>query len=153
MPLSWTWCLSTGGTTWYAGILSSSRPSPAISSTAALRAPARDTGPSAEHAPPYALDVALGAYRTEGRHLAATERAVDLVERALLVAPIPACTEELELERHSAGAIAAVTSRWSSRTRRRRAVWSGFRADGCSVRSCRHSRLRTRLADPRGRRG
>lgn len=36
-----------------------------------------------EQAPPHAVDAALKAYRTEGRRLAATERAVDLVERAL----------------------------------------------------------------------
>jgi hypothetical protein len=41
----------------------------------------------AEHAPPHAVDVALRAYRTEGRLLAATERAVDLVERALRGGP------------------------------------------------------------------
>jgi len=41
----------------------------------------------AEHAPPHAVDVALRAYRTEGRRLAATERAVDLVERALRGGP------------------------------------------------------------------
>ena len=41
----------------------------------------------AEHAPPHALDVALRAYRDEGRRLAATERAVDLVERALRGGP------------------------------------------------------------------
>ena len=38
----------------------------------------------AEQVPPHAADAALKAYRTEGRRLAATERAVDLVERALL---------------------------------------------------------------------
>jgi hypothetical protein len=37
----------------------------------------------AEHAPPHAVDAALKAYRDEGRPLAAAERAVDLVERAL----------------------------------------------------------------------
>ena len=37
----------------------------------------------AEQAPPHAVDAALKAYRDEGRRLAATERAVDLVERAL----------------------------------------------------------------------
>jgi hypothetical protein len=41
----------------------------------------------AEHAPPHALDAALKAYRTEGRRLAAAERAVDLVERALRGGP------------------------------------------------------------------
>jgi hypothetical protein len=41
----------------------------------------------AEHAPPHALDAALKAYRTEGRRLAAIERAVDLVERALRGGP------------------------------------------------------------------
>jgi hypothetical protein len=40
-----------------------------------------------EHAPPHAVDVALRAYRAEGRRLAATERAVDLVERALCGGP------------------------------------------------------------------
>jgi hypothetical protein len=40
-----------------------------------------------EHAPPHAVDVALRAYRTEGRRLAPTERAVDLVERALRGGP------------------------------------------------------------------
>jgi hypothetical protein len=35
-----------------------------------------------EHAPPHAVDAALKAYRDEGRRLAATERGVDLVERA-----------------------------------------------------------------------
>jgi hypothetical protein len=45
----------------------------------------------AEHAPPHAVDVALRAYRSEGRRLAATERAVDLVERALRGAPTRAC--------------------------------------------------------------
>ena len=37
----------------------------------------------AGHAPPHAVDAALTAYRTEGRRLAATARAADLVERAL----------------------------------------------------------------------
>jgi hypothetical protein len=37
----------------------------------------------AEQAPPHAVDAALKAYRTEGRRLAATEQALDLVERAL----------------------------------------------------------------------
>lgn len=37
----------------------------------------------AEHAPPHAVDAALEACREEGRRLAATERAVELVERAL----------------------------------------------------------------------
>jgi hypothetical protein len=37
----------------------------------------------AEHVPPHAVDAALKAYRAEGRRLAATERAVELVERAL----------------------------------------------------------------------
>ena len=37
----------------------------------------------AEHAPPHALDAALTAYRAGGRRLAAAERAVDQVERAL----------------------------------------------------------------------
>jgi hypothetical protein len=37
----------------------------------------------AEHAPPHAVDATLKAYRDEGRRLAATERAVQLVERAL----------------------------------------------------------------------
>ena len=41
----------------------------------------------AEHAPPHAVDVTLRAYLTEGRRLAATERAVDLVERALRGGP------------------------------------------------------------------
>ena len=41
----------------------------------------------AEHAPPHALDVALKAYRAEGRRLAAAERAADLVERALRGGP------------------------------------------------------------------
>jgi hypothetical protein len=41
----------------------------------------------AEQAPPHALDDALKAYRTEGRRLAAVERAVDLVERALRGGP------------------------------------------------------------------
>jgi hypothetical protein len=41
----------------------------------------------AEHAPPHAVDAALDAYRFEGRRLAATERAVDLVERALRAGP------------------------------------------------------------------
>ena len=36
-----------------------------------------------ELVPPHAIDAALAAYRTEGRRLAATEHAVDLVERAL----------------------------------------------------------------------
>ena len=36
-----------------------------------------------EAAPPHAVDGALIAYRTEGRRLAATARAVELVERAL----------------------------------------------------------------------
>ena len=36
-----------------------------------------------EQVPPHAVDAALKAYRAEGRRLAATERAVDLVERAL----------------------------------------------------------------------
>jgi hypothetical protein len=33
--------------------------------------------------PPHAVDAVLAAYRTEGRRLAATERAVILVERAM----------------------------------------------------------------------
>lgn len=37
----------------------------------------------AEHAPPHAVDAALIACRDEGRRLAATGRAVELVERAL----------------------------------------------------------------------
>lgn len=37
----------------------------------------------AEHVPPHAADAALSAYCVEGRRLAATERAVELVERAL----------------------------------------------------------------------
>lgn len=37
----------------------------------------------AEHAPPHAVAAALNACRDEGRRLAATERAVELVERAL----------------------------------------------------------------------
>jgi len=37
----------------------------------------------AEQVPPHAVDAALKAYRAEGRRLAATEQAVDLVERAL----------------------------------------------------------------------
>ena len=37
----------------------------------------------AEHAPPHAVDAALEAYRAEGFRLAAAERAVELVERAL----------------------------------------------------------------------
>jgi hypothetical protein len=37
----------------------------------------------AEQAPPHAVDATLKAYRTEGRRLAATEQAVELVERAL----------------------------------------------------------------------
>lgn len=37
----------------------------------------------AEHAPPHAVDAALTACRDEGRRLAATERAVSAVERAL----------------------------------------------------------------------
>jgi|SRR5690348_784865 hypothetical protein len=36
-----------------------------------------------EHVPPHAVDAILRAYRYEGRRLAATERAVDLVELAL----------------------------------------------------------------------
>ena len=36
-----------------------------------------------EQVPPHAVDAALKAYRAEGRRLAAIERAVDLVERAL----------------------------------------------------------------------
>jgi hypothetical protein len=41
----------------------------------------------AEHAPPHAVDIAFRAYRTEERRLATTERAVDLVERALRSGP------------------------------------------------------------------
>jgi hypothetical protein len=41
----------------------------------------------AKHAPPHAVDAALDAYRYEGRRLAARERAVKLVERALRAAP------------------------------------------------------------------
>jgi hypothetical protein len=41
----------------------------------------------AEHAPPHALDAALKADRTEGRRLAAIERAADLIERALRGGP------------------------------------------------------------------
>jgi hypothetical protein len=37
----------------------------------------------AEMVPPHAVDAVLAAYRTEGRRLAATARAVDLVERAI----------------------------------------------------------------------
>lgn len=37
----------------------------------------------AEYVPPHAVDAARDAYRVEGRRLAATKRAVDLVERAL----------------------------------------------------------------------
>ena len=37
----------------------------------------------AEQAPPHAVDAALKAYRTEGHRLAATDRAVELVEQAL----------------------------------------------------------------------
>jgi hypothetical protein len=36
-----------------------------------------------ELAPPHAVDAALAAYRDEGRRLAATARAAELVERAL----------------------------------------------------------------------
>jgi hypothetical protein len=42
----------------------------------------------AEHAPPHAVDATLKAYRDEGRRLAAAERAVELVERALRGEPI-----------------------------------------------------------------
>jgi hypothetical protein len=41
----------------------------------------------AEYVPPHAVDAALKAYRDEGRRLAAAERAVDLVERALRGGP------------------------------------------------------------------
>jgi hypothetical protein len=41
----------------------------------------------AEGAPPHALDAALKACRVEGRRLAATGRAVGLVERALRGGP------------------------------------------------------------------
>jgi len=41
----------------------------------------------AQHAPPHAVDAALKAYRDEGRRLAAAERSVDLVERALRGGP------------------------------------------------------------------
>jgi hypothetical protein len=37
----------------------------------------------AEVLPPHAVDAVLTAYQTEGRRLAATARAVDLVERAI----------------------------------------------------------------------
>ena len=37
----------------------------------------------AEELPPHAVDAVLAAYRTEGRRLAATARAVALVERAM----------------------------------------------------------------------
>ena len=37
----------------------------------------------AESLPPHAVDAVLTAYRTEGRRLAATARAVVLVERAI----------------------------------------------------------------------
>jgi hypothetical protein len=37
----------------------------------------------AEELPPHAVDAVLNAYRTEGRRLAATARAVVLVERAM----------------------------------------------------------------------
>jgi hypothetical protein len=40
-----------------------------------------------EHAPPHAVDAALRAFRDEGRRLAAAERSVDLVERALRGGP------------------------------------------------------------------
>ena len=43
----------------------------------------------AEDAPPHALDGALKACRDEGRRLAAAERAIDLVERALRGGPYP----------------------------------------------------------------
>jgi hypothetical protein len=36
-----------------------------------------------EALPPHAVDAVLAAYRTEGRRLAATARAADLIERAL----------------------------------------------------------------------
>jgi len=36
-----------------------------------------------DQAPPHAVDAALKPYRTEGRRLAGTEQAVELVERAL----------------------------------------------------------------------
>jgi hypothetical protein len=41
----------------------------------------------AEYVPPHAVDAALKAYRDEARRLAAAERAVDLVERALRGGP------------------------------------------------------------------
>ena len=37
----------------------------------------------AESVPPHAVDAVLAAYRTEGRRLAATAKAVELVERAI----------------------------------------------------------------------
>jgi hypothetical protein len=37
----------------------------------------------AQQVPPHAVDAVLSAYRTEGRRLAATAKAVELVERAL----------------------------------------------------------------------
>jgi hypothetical protein len=37
----------------------------------------------AEAVPPHAVDAVLAAYRTEGRRLAATAKAVELVERAI----------------------------------------------------------------------
>jgi hypothetical protein len=37
----------------------------------------------AEHAPPHAVDATLEAYRAEGLRLAAAERTVEFVERAL----------------------------------------------------------------------
>jgi hypothetical protein len=37
----------------------------------------------AETVPPHAVDAVLAAYRTEGRRLAATAKAVELVERAM----------------------------------------------------------------------
>ncbi|MGH3164837.1 MAG: hypothetical protein ACRDN0_02955 [Trebonia sp.] len=37
----------------------------------------------AEAVPPHAVDAVLSAYRTEGRRLAATAKAVELVERAI----------------------------------------------------------------------